>query len=86
MKGIQFVVDEAGKKKAVLIDLEEWGQVWEDFYDILVTKSRQHEASVDWQEIKAKVKGGATDTLIASESSLRKDWLRPEEDEAWQDL
>ena len=25
-------------------------------------------------------------TAIASESSLRKDWLRPEEDEAWQNL
>lgn len=23
---------------------------------------------------------------IASESSLKKDWLRPEEDKAWQDL
>jgi len=23
---------------------------------------------------------------IASETSLKKDWLRPEEDEAWQDL
>jgi hypothetical protein len=26
------------------------------------------------------------ETAIASESSLRKDWLRPEEDEAWADL
>lgn len=26
------------------------------------------------------------DTAIASESSLKKDWLRLEEDEAWQDL
>ena len=25
-------------------------------------------------------------TPIASESSLKKDWLRPEEDEAWQNL
>jgi len=25
-------------------------------------------------------------TAIASETSLGKDWLRPEEDEAWQDL
>ncbi len=25
-------------------------------------------------------------TAIVSETSLRKDWLRPEEDEAWQDL
>jgi hypothetical protein len=86
MKGIQFVVDEAGKKKAVLIDLEEWGELWEDFYDLMMAESRKHEASVDWHEVKAKLKKGATDTLIASESSLKKDWLRPEEDEAWQDL
>ena len=26
------------------------------------------------------------DTALASESSLKKDWLRPEEDEAWQNL
>ncbi|MBE0431466.1 MAG: DUF2281 domain-containing protein [Dehalococcoidia bacterium] len=25
-------------------------------------------------------------TAVASESSLKKDWLRPEEDEAWRDL
>jgi len=25
-------------------------------------------------------------TAIASETALMKDWLRPEEDEAWQDL
>lgn len=25
-------------------------------------------------------------TAIASETSLKKDWLRPGEDEAWQDL
>ena len=26
------------------------------------------------------------ETAIMSKSSLKKDWLRPEEDEAWQDL
>ncbi|RLF47179.1 MAG: DUF2281 domain-containing protein [Thermoplasmata archaeon] len=26
------------------------------------------------------------ETAIMSESSLKKDWLRPEEDEAWKDL
>ena len=26
------------------------------------------------------------DMALASESSLKKDWLRPEEDEAWADL
>lgn len=31
-------------------------------------------------------KAEGIETAIASESSLRKDWLRPEEDEAWADL
>ena len=31
MKGINFVINEQGKKKAVLIDLDEWGEVWEIF-------------------------------------------------------
>jgi hypothetical protein len=35
MKGVQFVVDDSGKKKAVLIDLEDLGELWEDFYDVL---------------------------------------------------
>jgi predicted ArsR family transcriptional regulator len=26
------------------------------------------------------------ETMIASESALKKDWMRPEEDEAWRDL
>jgi hypothetical protein len=35
-------------------------------------------------EIKALEEG--VETAIASESSLKKDWLKVEEDEAWQDL
>ena len=52
MKGIQFLVDEAGEKQAVLIDLAEWGDLWEDFYDVLVAHSRQEEEEVSWQELK----------------------------------
>lgn len=33
--------------------------------------------------LKAKLIKERLDTTIASESSLKKDWLRPEEDEAW---
>ena len=36
--------------------------------------------------LKAKIIKEKIDTAIASESSLRKDWLLPEEDEAWQGL
>jgi hypothetical protein len=36
--------------------------------------------------IKTKMTTELKDITIASESSLKKDWLRPEEDEAWQNL
>ena len=55
MKGIQFVVDDTGKKKAVLIDLSEWGELWEDFYDVLVSDSRKYEPTVDWEDLKAEM-------------------------------
>lgn len=56
MKGIQFVVDEKGKKKAVLIDLAVCGEVWEDFYDALVSQMRKEEPTVPWAELKAEMK------------------------------
>jgi len=36
--------------------------------------------------LKSKIIKERLDTAIASESSLKKDWLKPEEDEAWQSL
>mgnify|MGYP001593678059 FL=1 len=36
--------------------------------------------------LKTKIIKEKIDIAIASESSLKKDWLKPEEDEAWQSL
>ncbi len=36
--------------------------------------------------LKTKIIKERLDTAIASESSLKKDWLKPEEDDAWQSL
>lgn len=36
--------------------------------------------------LKTKIIKEKLDIAIASESTLKKDWLRPEEDEAWQSL
>ena len=55
MKGIQFVVDVTGKKKAVLIDLEEWGELWEDIYDVMVSQARKDEPTIPWDELKAEI-------------------------------
>jgi len=40
---------------------------------------------LNWEELEKELperRGG----VLASESSLKKDWLRPEEDEAWRNL
>lgn len=34
----------------------------------------------------ARIARDSLETAVASESALAKDWLRSEEDEAWQDL
>ncbi len=36
--------------------------------------------------LKTKIVRERMDTAIASESSLSKDWMKPAEDEAWQNL
>ena len=58
MRGIKFVVDDVGKKKAVLIDLEEWGELWGDFYDVLTSESRKDEPTVPWSDLKEEMKQG----------------------------
>ena len=55
VEGVQFVVDDAGKKTAVIINLEKWGELWEDIYDILVSESRRGESTVSWEALKAEM-------------------------------
>lgn len=40
VKGIQYLVDESGERVAAVINLKEWGELWEDFFDVLVSESR----------------------------------------------
>lgn len=63
-----------GKKELLLSEIE---QVPESFIDEVL----------DFVHfLKTKIVRERLDTAIASESSLKKDWLKPEEDEAWQNL
>ncbi|PZV06569.1 MAG: hypothetical protein DCF21_22590 [Leptolyngbya sp.] len=59
MDGVQFLINEKGEKTAVLLDLEQWGDLWEDFYDILVTRSRAQEETVSWDDLKAELEPDA---------------------------
>jgi hypothetical protein len=52
MEGIKYVVAESGEKTAVQIDLTKYGELWEDFYDILVSKERENEQTFSMDEVK----------------------------------
>jgi hypothetical protein len=43
MSGINFVVNERGKRTAVVIDLKKHARLCEDFYDALLSRSRKSE-------------------------------------------
>lgn len=55
MEGVQFVIDDKGGERYVLLDLSRWGEVWEDIYDILVSQSRRGEPTVSWKELKREM-------------------------------
>ena len=52
LDGIQFVTDVSGKRKAVVLDLERYGELWEDIYDILIAREREDEPRESLEEVK----------------------------------
>ena len=57
MKGIQFLVDERGNPKSVILDLDEWQEIWEDFYfGIAATDALEEEGPViSLEELEAEL-------------------------------
>ena len=43
LKGVRFVTDTEGHRVAVVLDLNEWGELWEDIYDNLIADLRAGE-------------------------------------------
>ncbi len=56
MKGIHYLVNEKGEKTAVQIDLKEYGELWEDFYDSLIAKQRINEPRESYESVKERLK------------------------------
>ena len=52
-KGFQFLYDERGKVKSVLIDLDVYPELWEDIYDTMIIESRKGEPTISWEQLKA---------------------------------
>jgi hypothetical protein len=54
MEGVQYIINEKGQKKAVIIDLETFPDLWEDIHDLLVLESRKNEPRSNWKDIKKR--------------------------------
>ena len=52
MEGIQYVTNDKGQKVAVMIDLQKYGKVWEDFFDILTARARAKEPRETLESLK----------------------------------
>ena len=55
MRGVQYLVDDRGARRAVVIDLTKQGELWEDFYDRAVAESRRDEPRESLETVKAKL-------------------------------
>jgi hypothetical protein len=55
MTGIHYVTDEHGTPTAVQLDLQEWGELWEDIYDGIIAEQRKDEPLVAWEEVKRQL-------------------------------
>lgn len=56
MKGVQFVVDEKGQKTGVVIDLREYKELWEDFYDAALARGRHREPRETLAAVKRRLR------------------------------
>ena len=56
MDGIFYLSDEKNKKRYVQIDLEKYGQLWEDFYDAVLVASRAKEPRETLASVKRRLK------------------------------
>lgn len=55
MKGIRYLVDDAGQKTAVVIDLKQHGELWEDIYDQLTARQRSAEPRESLDDVRDRL-------------------------------
>ena len=51
----QFVIDEAGKKTAVILPVKDYEDLLEDIHDLTVIAERKNEQSISFDDLKKKV-------------------------------
>jgi hypothetical protein len=52
---VQFIVDQGGRKTAVVMDLKKNAELWEDFYDRAPARSREGEPRETLKSVKKRL-------------------------------
>jgi len=52
----QFIVDESGKKTAVVLPMEDYEELLEDIHDLAVIAERKDEPTISFEELKKRLK------------------------------
>lgn len=52
----QFIVDESGIKKAIILPMEDYEELLEDIHDLAVIAERKDEPTVSLEEMKKRLK------------------------------
>jgi hypothetical protein len=56
IKGVRFVTDTEGHKVAVMLELAEWGELWEDIYDNMIADQRAGEPGISLEDFEGELR------------------------------
>ncbi|MGD0389855.1 MAG: hypothetical protein ABSC42_12975 [Tepidisphaeraceae bacterium] len=55
MSGVSYLVDDAGRKTGVILDLRKHRRIWEDIFDHLLIDSRRNEPRYPLEEVRQRL-------------------------------
>lgn len=54
----QFIVDESGMRKAIILPMEDYEELLEDIHDLTVIAERKDEPTISLNDLKKRLKEG----------------------------
>ena len=55
MTGVSYLINDAGEKTAVILDLRRHRRLWEDIHDRLLIESRRHETRESLDQVRRRL-------------------------------
>jgi len=52
----RYIIDEKGKKKAIILPIEEYEELLEDLHDLAIIAERRDESTITFEELKKRLK------------------------------